>query len=135
MGVPANSGYGTDGQCDVKNNVIYSNGKTANGYTKVPFDDSPLIKSQAKNNICLSGQSCGTNSTVHSGSMLSSRDSQSAQCLMPAQALTFGKNLYSSGVTEDYMLAARKSSTTFDLGAVAFQSRQRLSAPKALRVL
>ena len=148
MGSPANAGYGQwaffgyskDGKCVVKNNIIYATGTTANGYTKIPFDTSPGITSNASNNICLSGQSCGALSQVYSGTTLLSTNQTDANFLQPnlsLPTLTTGVNLLSAGVTVDYRRNSRPSSAPFVIGAIQATQGAPISsiaAPQSLHV-
>jgi hypothetical protein len=120
---------GNAGNVTTKNNIFFS------VVGKNPFDSTSLA-TNASNNICATGKSCGASSVAWSANTVVSVTENSANYLQIAtssNANGAGINLFSSGVTQDYAGVGRLSAGLFDIGA--FLINGGLSAPPNLRVV
>jgi hypothetical protein len=115
----------------IKNNIIFAPAGTN------PFDGTSFT---ASNNVCGSGESCGTSSKVWSSSAVMSLLATELNFLKitsSSVAAAAGVNLFASGVTTDYAGLARSSTGAFDIGAfmVSGGTGTVLSAPTGLRII
>lgn len=122
------SGVCTQGVCGggsatVRNNIIFAPNSTA------PFDGSPFT---ASNNLCGSGQSCGTLKQTWSANTLSSTDPNSSNFMsFPINSEAIGTGLAIPSLTVDYGGNAL-SLSTWNIGAGV--TPLVLPAPANLRV-
>jgi hypothetical protein len=107
------SGYSNGGTAAVENNIIYAPNGTA------PLDGSSFA---ASNNICGSGQSCGTASlTWSSGTVMSTDPTNSNFMVISNSSSAAGAGAVLSGLTTAYAGGTR-STTSFDIGAFSLGS-------------
>jgi hypothetical protein len=126
----AGSGACQQGLCGdtaatVRNNIIYSPGG------RDPFGGSSFT---ATNNLCGSGESCGTSRQTWSTSTLLSTAQNDPKFLMlgaASEAISSGINLFGIGVTSDYSGVTRSATGLFDLGAFSSGSRSVTTPPQA----
>lgn len=123
MGNPVNAsysryaaaGYSSDGEGTYKNNIFYASTNTAAGQTKVPFDNSPFVKS---NNVCRSGTTCGTSSYTYTDSPFLSLEPSSPDFLKPKVSFPGQGRAVDLGLTVDYFGNPRPDvGGAFDIGA------------------
>ena len=143
QGTPQNGNYGTwaffgyqaDGNCTPVNNIIYSGGgKSQNGSTLIPFDNSSGIASGASNNMCATGQSCGANAQPWSSTTAQSINPNiSSFMFMNSSSTALGNGINTAG-TPDYISNPRPSSSGWDIGAIGGSASTNIQAPTNLRV-
>jgi hypothetical protein len=143
QGSPANGGWGqwafygsaNDGNGNLRNNIIYGTGTTANGFALVPFDNSPFTKA---NNVCASGattgcgiafQTAGVDQTVVS----LSPDSPSFMLLNGTSSTAYRAGVTLASVATSYLGTARVA--PYDIGACSSTGVVALRAPTNLRII
>jgi len=116
----------------VKNNIIYApNGRN-------PFSGASFT---ASNNVCGSGETCGTSKLTWSAATVistSQTDPAFLRISSSSEAVGAGANLFSQGVTTDYVGLSRLSTGAFDVGAFIAGTASSVpppGAPQNIRVI
>jgi hypothetical protein len=129
-GQMAGSGVCVEGICGgttavVKNNIIYApNGRN-------PFSGASFSSS---NNLCGSGESCGTSSKTWSSATVistSQADPNFLRIASTSEAANTGVNLFAAGITVDYAGIPRLSTGAYDIGAFNEGTGSSLTPPAA----
>jgi hypothetical protein len=127
MGTPANGAYGSAAFANYsfsgtipgtyRNNILYAAGSDANGNDKQPY--CPGCSPQAAtNNMCESGESCGTSSRTYDANVFLSVDENNADFFKlksGSAAINYGYDL--SATFTSYYFGTGSRSGTYDIGA------------------